>query len=103
MPAPERRHDGPRASDDDFEAWLSHIDATRSDADVDELMAMGTALMGMGKRSARLWPEAVRLARAISPIGWDPTGACEPFDVVKHLDNDRLSGSVTLRDWRRKK
>ena len=77
-------------SDEDFEAWLSHIDATRGDAGVDELMAMGTALMGVGKRSARLWPEAVRLAREISPIDWDPTGACEPFDVVKHLDNDRL-------------
>jgi 3-methyladenine DNA glycosylase AlkD len=81
-------------SDEDFEAWLSHIDATRGDAGVDELMAMGTALMGVGKRSARLWPEAVRLAREISPIDWDPTGACEPFDVVKHLDNDRLKAKL---------
>ncbi|MCB9536798.1 MAG: DNA alkylation repair protein [Myxococcales bacterium] len=81
-------------SDEDFEAWLARIDATRGDADVDELMAMGTALMGVGKRSARLWAEALRLARAISPIDWDPTGACEPFDVVKHLDNDRLRAKL---------
>ena len=77
-------------SDEDFEGWLARIDATRGEAGVDELLAMGTALMGVGKRSARLWPESVRLAREISPIDWDPTGACEPFDVVKHLDNDRL-------------
>lgn len=83
-------------SDEDFEAWLAHIDANRGDADVDELLAMGTALMGVGKRSARLWPEAVRLARKISPIDWDPTGACEPFDVVKHLDNDRLRSKLGL-------
>ena len=83
-------------SDDDFEAWLAHIDGTRGDADVDELLAMGTALMGVGKRSARLWPEAVRLARKISPIDWDRTGACEPFDVVKHLDNDRLKSKLGL-------
>lgn len=81
-------------SDDDFAAWLARIDATRGDADVDELMAMGTALMGVGKRSARLWPEALRLARAIGPIDWDPTGACEPFDVVKHLDNDALKSRL---------
>lgn len=83
-------------SDEDFEAWLARIDATWGDADIDELMAMGTALMGVGKRSARLWPEAVRLAREISPIDWDPTGACEPFDVVKHLDNDRLRAKLGL-------
>lgn len=77
-------------SDEAFEAWLARIDATRDAAGVDELMAMGTALMGMGKRSARLWPEALRLAREISPIDWDATGACEPFDVVKHIDNDRV-------------
>jgi hypothetical protein len=38
----------------------------------------------------------VRLAREISPIDWDPTGACEPFDVVKHLDNDRLRAKLGL-------
>jgi 3-methyladenine DNA glycosylase AlkD len=83
-------------SDEDFESWLAHIDATWGDAGVDELMAMGTALMGVGKRSARLWPKALRLARKISPIDWDPTGACEPFDVVKHLDNDRLKAKLGL-------
>ena len=89
-----KKRDAP--SDEDFEAWLARIDATRGDADAGELMAMGTALMGVGKRSARLWPEALRLAREISPIDWDPTGACEPFDVVKHLDNDRLKAKLDL-------
>lgn len=77
-------------SDEDFERWLAIIDETKDAAGVDELMAMGSALMGMGKRSARLWPEALRLAKQISPIDWDATGACEPFDVVKHIDNERV-------------
>ena len=79
------------APDDDwFSGWVAHIDAQRDSADVDTLMAMAGALMGVGKRSARLNEEALTVARAIGPIDWDPTGACEPFDVVKHLDNERL-------------
>lgn len=73
-----------------FSAWIAHIDATRRDAGVDVLMGMATALMGIGKRSAALNRQALPVARAIGPIDWDPTGACEPFDVVKHIDNPRL-------------
>ncbi len=79
------------APDDDyFSAWIAHIDARRGAADADLLMAMAGALMGVGKRNARLHGEALALARAIGPIDWDPTGKCDPFDVVKHLDNERL-------------
>ena len=54
--------------------------------------AMGGALMGMGKRSARLNAAALKVARAIGPIqiGADDS-RCEPFDVVKHLSSDYIT------------
>jgi len=54
-------------------------------------LAMGTALMGIGKRSASLNEAALRVAREVGPIAFaSASGACEPFDVVKHLTTDRL-------------
>jgi len=76
--------------EDDFSSWIARIDAQCGEVDVDVLMAMAGALMGIGKRSARLHGEALAVARAIGPVDWDPTGKCEPFDAVKHLDNERL-------------
>lgn len=77
-------------SDDWFAARIAHIDATWKDQDVDGRMAMATALMGMGKRSAALWPDALRIARDIGPIDFDPTGSCDPMDVSKHIDHPRV-------------
>lgn len=82
--------------DDDYARWLARIDAEWRKVDVDTVLAMGGALLGVGKRSGALNAEALRLARAIGPIDWDPTGACEPFEVVKHLDNDRLRAKLGL-------
>lgn len=54
-------------------------------------LSMGTALMGIGKRSAVLNKAAVKVARDAGPIEFtSASGACEPFDVVKHLTTDRL-------------
>lgn len=79
------------APDDDwFLERIRTIDATWRDEDTPVRMAMATALMGMGKRSARLWPEALRVARDIGPIDFDPTGRCDPMDVVKHIDHARV-------------
>jgi 3-methyladenine DNA glycosylase AlkD len=76
------------------DAWfaerIAHIDATWSTEDIDGRMAMATALMGMGKRSAALWPEALRVAEDIGPVDFDPTGGCAPLDVVKHIDHPRV-------------
>lgn len=77
-------------NDDYFSKWIAYIDDRRKDADVDTLMAMAGALLGLGKRSARLNVESLAVARAIGPVDWDSSGNCDPFDVVKHLDNDRL-------------
>ena len=52
--------------------------------------SMGTALMGIGKRSATLNRAALRVARKIGPIEFDDTGKCDPFDVVKHLTSDYI-------------
>lgn len=73
-----------------FAGWIAHIDATRDSVDVDTRLSMASALMGIGKRSAALNAQALVVARAIGPVDWDTSGNCDPFDVVKHLDNDRL-------------
>ena len=79
------------APDDDyFSEWIAYVDQNCEGADVDTLLAMANALMGVGKRSARPNVEALAVARAIGPVDWDTTGNCEPFDVVKHLVNDWL-------------
>jgi hypothetical protein len=54
-------------------------------------LAMGAALMGIGKRSAVLNQAALKVARTVGPIEFtSASGACEPFDVVKHLTAQRL-------------
>lgn len=54
-------------------------------------LAMGTALMGIGKRNTALNAAALEVARAVGPISFTSvSGVCEPFDVVKHLTTDRL-------------
>lgn len=87
-----------RAAPEDgwFLHWVKRIDARQAAEPVDVRLAMATALMGIGKRSPALHREALRVARVMGPIHWDPTGACDPFDVVKHLDNTRLRGLLGL-------
>jgi 3-methyladenine DNA glycosylase AlkD len=60
-------------------------------------MAMGSALMGIGKRSAVLNHAALEVARAVGPIEFTSvSGECEPFDVVKHLTTERLKEKLGL-------
>lgn len=60
-------------------------------------LAMGAALMGIGKRSAVLNAAALEVARAVGPIEFsNANGDCEPFDVVKHLTSDRLREKLGL-------
>lgn len=74
--------------------FLEHIDRIADTIDGESSgirLAMATALMGIGKRSAALNEAALRVARATGPIEFEsPSGKCEPFDVVKHLTNERL-------------
>ncbi len=54
--------------------------------------AMGTALMGIGKRNKTLNKAAIRAAKAIGPLDIDygPDNSCEPIDLLKHLTSDYL-------------
>ncbi|NLB57501.1 MAG: hypothetical protein GX805_03395, partial [Gammaproteobacteria bacterium] len=61
-------------------------------------LSMGTALMGIGKRTAALNHAALEVARAVGPIGFtSASGKCEPFDVAKHLSTDRLKEKLGIR------
>ncbi len=60
-------------------------------------LSMGTALMGIGKRSAALNAAALQVARKVGPIAFtSASGECEPFDVAKHLTTDRLQEKLGL-------
>lgn len=89
---------GKKAPDEAF--FLGHVAriAERIDAEGEPVrLAMATALMGIGKRTAALNRAALKVARAAGPIGFtSASGACEPFDVAKHLTTDRLKAKLGL-------
>ena len=58
------------------------------------LMSMAGALMGIGKRNKLLNRAALRVAKQIGSIDFDPGGKCDPFDVVKHLDGDYVKNKL---------
>ena len=71
---------------------VEHISDTIHGESSSVRLSMGTALMGIGKRSARLNAAALRVAEAVGPIEFESvSGKCEPFDVAKHLTTDRLA------------
>ena len=59
-------------------------------------MAMGGALMGIGKRSKKLNAAALKVARKIGPIDFDPDGKCDPLDVAKHLTSSYAKQKLGL-------
>lgn len=85
------------APDDEyFLAHIDHIDKTHSEQSIDGLMAMGGALMGMGKRSKTLNAAALKVAQDIGPIDFDPDGRCDPMDVSKHLTSDYIKKKLGI-------
>jgi 3-methyladenine DNA glycosylase AlkD len=87
---------GKKAPAEDF--FIEHI--RRIDETIDGepsavRLAMGTALMGIGKRSPRLNEAALAVAERVGPIEFETTsGKCDPFDVAKHLKTDRLKAKL---------
>lgn len=83
---------GKKAPSDDF--FLGHVQRMSDTIGTESekvRLAMGAALMGIGKRNAVLNAAALTVARAVGPIEFTSvSGTCEPFDVVKHLTTDRL-------------
>ncbi|MEO5824950.1 MAG: DNA alkylation repair protein [Gemmatimonadales bacterium] len=60
-------------------------------------LAMGAALMGIGKRTATLNKAALKVAEAVGPIEFtSASGECDPFDVAKHLTTDRLKEKLGI-------
>ncbi len=82
--------------------FLAHVArmASTIDGETENVrMSMGTALMGIGKRSAALNKAALKVAQDVGPIAFtSASGKCEPFDVAKHLITDRLKGKLGLPD-----
>ena len=87
---------GRRAPPEEF--FLEHIE--RIDRTIDGersgvRLAMGNALMGIGKRSRRLNAAALAVADRVGPIEFESaSGRCDPFDVAKHLRTDRLRAKL---------
>ena len=79
-----------------FLAHIAHIDKTCQKQSINTLMAMATALMGMGKRSKTLNAAALKVALKIGPIDFDPDGSCDPMDVSKHLTSDYVRNKLGL-------
>lgn len=80
-----------------FLAQVERIAATIDGEPERVRLSMATALMGIGKRSAALNRAALDVARRVGPIEFtSASGTCEPFDVAKHLDTDRLRAKLGL-------
>lgn len=85
------------APDDNyFMTVIDRIEREFEDQDIDGQMAMGAAIMGIGMRSKPLHGPALKVAKKICPIDFDPTGKCDPFDAVKHLTSDRVKQKLGL-------
>lgn len=70
---------------------VEHISETIDEEGSGVRLAMGNALMGIGKCSSRLNAAALAVAEVVGPIEFESaSGKCEPFDVAKHLTTDRL-------------
>jgi len=89
---------GKKAPSEEF--FLGHVKriSERIDTEPERVrMAMGAALMGIGKRSAALNKAALKVAQRVGPIEFTSlSGECEPFDVAKHLSTDRLKEKLGL-------
>ena len=66
---------------------LQRWDALNAQQPTVVVMAMAGALLGMGSRSVKLHTAALRVAKKIGPIDFDPDGKCAPFDVAKNLSH----------------
>lgn len=71
-------------TDQYFLGCISQIDQQIFNEDSSVRLAMGGALMGIGKRNQMLNTAAIEVATKVGPIHFGD-GHCDPFDVVKNL------------------
>jgi len=79
-----------------FLAHITHIEKMYPKQSTDTLLSMASALMGIGKRSKMLNAAALRVAKKIGPVDFDPDGGCDPMDVTKHLTSDYIKGKLGI-------
>jgi len=79
-----------------FLAHIAHIEKTYPKQSTDTLLSMAGALIGIGKRSKKLNSAALKVAKKIGPINFDPDGHCEPMDAVKHLTSKYIKDKLGL-------
>ncbi|MGI9222526.1 MAG: DNA alkylation repair protein [Woeseiaceae bacterium] len=75
---------------------VARIEKAYPRASTNTLMAMALALMGIGKRTKKLNRAALKVARKIGPIDFDPDGRCDPMDVSKHLTSDYVTRKLGI-------
>jgi 3-methyladenine DNA glycosylase AlkD len=85
-----------RLTDAFFLEQVAHIDQHVDNASKNLRLAMGAALMGIGKRNLLLNKAAIVVAKRVGPIDFNEgTAKCDPFNVLKHLDNEPLHKKLT--------
>ena len=86
-----------RLTDEFFLGCVEKIGNTIATEQNGVRVAMGGALISIGKRNKKLNTAAVKLARAIGPIHFsDGDKKCEPMNVLKHLTSDHLRNKLGL-------
>ena len=77
---------------------IDHIQKSYKDEeDIEVVLSMGGALMGMGMRNKVLNAAALVVAREIGPIDFAPDNPnCDPFDAVKHLTGPHAKKKLGL-------
>ena len=80
-----------------FFSVIEDIEATFEKEPKSVRLAMGGALLGIGKRNVELNQAALALAQKLGPIDFNQEGqTCDPLDVVKHLTSDYLKNKLGL-------
>ena len=82
-------------NEDHFLAHVERVDRHYAKQSIPVLMSMATALMGIGKRTKKLNKAALKVAKTIGPIDFDP-GRCDPYDVAKHLTSPYAKQKLDL-------
>lgn len=86
-----------KVSDDFYYDVILKIETELYQEPVSMRVAMGAALMGIGKRSKELNAAALKVARALGPIDFNEDGQkCEPMNVEKHLTSPYLKQKLGL-------
>ena len=84
-------------TDEFFLSVIQNITDTFDSEPKSVKLAMGAALMGIGKRNLTLNQAALSLAQKLGPVDFNEQGQqCEPFDVVKHLTSKHLKAKLGL-------